>query len=178
MNMMFYPNPYAFPPLIASLTIASLGIFVWRKNTKSATNFSWFLVCLSMFIWLIGDTLLFSTHNKQMGIFFTRIVYLGVTAVPFCGIYFSASISKVRVKKYYVVAAMLLYMSAILIIFKSNLVIGELYNFYWGFYPKAQRYHWAYLLIWGTLFALGIILLWTKINQSSLFSQHQRCSKL
>jgi signal transduction histidine kinase len=163
---MFYFNSYAIPPFIASLLIISLGIFVWYKNLKSSVNFSWFLVCFSVYIWLVGDTLLFSTHNKRMGIFFTQFVYVGVTAVPICNLYFSAALSKIKIKRLYVLVAALFYITAIIIIWNSKWIIGgEVYNFYWGFYPKAQKYHWIYLLIWAAIFALGPIVIRIRINK-------------
>ena len=156
---MFYPNLYAIPPFLASLLIISLGIFVWHKNPKSATNFSWFLVCFFIFIWLIGDAMLFSTKDKFLAIYFTHIIYLGVTATPFVNLYFGHRITNKPISKKTIVFFSFLYLMAIYLIFKTNLFIDGLYKFFWGFYPKAGKFHEIYLLVWSALYIFNLTIL-------------------
>ncbi len=153
---MFYFNPYAIPPLIAALVILFLGTYVWSKNIRSLTNFSWFLVCLSMFIWLLADFFMYSTNNLTLAIFFSKIVYVGVTFIPVANIIFSFRISKIRINTPLFLTLIFLYFLALYFTFFSTLIINGFYHYHWGLYPKAGPWHWLYLVLWGFAFSLGL----------------------
>ncbi len=172
---MFYFNPYALPPLFGALLIIALGIFVWFKNSKSTANFSWFLICLSMFVWLIGDCLLFSTKNPKFALFFTKIVYIGVTGIPIGNFYFSSKLIQSRLNRVTLFSLIAIYSIGIFFTSQTNLIINGTYNYFWGFYPKAGTYHGVYLIIWLAVYCSALLLLRKKINESKDNGYDQKC---
>jgi len=156
---MFYFNPYTIPPLLAAFVILSLGTYVWFKKFRSLTNFAWFLVCVSMFVWLMSDFFMNSTNDRVLAIFFSKIVYVGVTFIPISNAFFAYRISKTRVNILLLVLLFFLYLVAIYFVFYTNKIIYGFHQYSWGLYQKAGLWHWLYLMLWGPAYAIGIIII-------------------
>jgi signal transduction histidine kinase len=159
---MFSYNIYALPPLLASAIILTLGIYVWIKNINSTLNFSWFLVCFSMFVWLLGDFFLFSTRDYNLAVLLSRLVYIGVTGIPFSLVYFALKITKASKSKLIAIVLIFLLIVTATVLLKTNLCVNGLYKFYWGFYPRAGKFHELFLLFWLTIYIIAAVIIYNK----------------
>ena len=54
---------YSLPPLIGSMALLSIGLFVLTKNIRSSVNLSFFLFCLSVVGWLFCYTIVYSLKD-------------------------------------------------------------------------------------------------------------------
>jgi len=156
---MYYFNPYAIPPITAAIIIIAFGTFVWLKKIRSQTNLSWFFLCLSMFIWLIGDGLIFSTHDTRHAEFFSKIVYVGVSGIPVTNLIFCHRLSKTALSKLTIALLGLWFLVSQFFVFKTNLAVNGLYSYFWGSYPKAGSGHTLYLILWTIIFSLSLLIL-------------------
>lgn len=162
---MFEFNIFALPPLVASLIIISLGIYVLIKRVTSSANVTWFLVCLSIFIWLLSDVLLFSTKNLNLATLFSKFIYVGVTGIPLSMLYFSLKITNTKFNKILNFILPLLYIIIIILVFKTDLIISGFYHYFYGFYPKAGKYHGSYLCFWGGFYLLATMTIYKKMRE-------------
>jgi len=117
------------------------------------------LLCFSMFIWLLADFCMYSTHERTLAILFSKFVYVGVPFIPIAITLFSYRISKIRANRPLLVVLSLLYLAVIYFTFFSKEIINDLYQYFWGFYPKAGPWHWLYLLLWGPAYCIGLVLI-------------------
>ncbi|MBL7130481.1 MAG: hypothetical protein ISS45_03625 [Candidatus Omnitrophica bacterium] len=147
-------NPYSIPPFISSIIILSLGIFVFIKNKKSLTNIGFSLICLSLFIWLISDTALYSTDKIKLLSIFSKWVYVGVTAIPITALLFIYGLLKRKINEHKTLftALTFLYLIILYFIFKTNYIISGYCKYFWGYYPKAGHLHILYLILWILLY--------------------------
>lgn len=170
---MFYYNPYAFPPFFAALLIISSGIYVWSRKIKSGLNFSWFLFCLSLFLWLINDAVLFCTRDKNLAIFISKCVYLGVNGIPLSAVFFSLKITKSK-SKLLEFLLILTYFFLNLLTFKTDLLLKGVHNFYFGFYPAAAKYHTPYLILWIATLIFSTIFILKKSKNPRISREEQK----
>ena len=73
---------YSVPPLIASLLVLFVAIFVFLKSSKSLINITFSLLCLFVFMWLFGYAMMYSTTSEAFALWSARFVYIGVVCVP------------------------------------------------------------------------------------------------
>jgi len=75
-------NPYAFPVLVSSAFLFSLGLFVFIKNKKSIVNITYALLSLSTSLWLISYGLMYLSTKKEIALWWAKLGYLGVIFLP------------------------------------------------------------------------------------------------
>lgn len=153
-------NYFFYPPLISSIFVIFLGIFVFVKNPKEKINFTFFLHTIAIAIWLFGTFMMFfKSYSQEVAIFWDRFVYIGVVFIPAFMYHFSLALTKKKNN-------FLLYLSYALSFFflllsRSDYFIKDLFYYKWGVHSKAQIIHhiflvyfFVYMLIWfGSVYA-------------------------
>lgn len=125
-----------------------------------------------MFIWLLGDASLFSTKNEILASFLTRVIYIGISAIPINIYFFVKNITKSAFKNIWIL--WLAYLLVMPIIFKTNLIVGQPNVFFWGFYPKAGFYHWLYLIMWASLFVVSTLNIYNQISKYKIINDGKK----
>ncbi|MCG2687136.1 hypothetical protein L6278_03340, partial [Candidatus Parcubacteria bacterium] len=86
-------------PLLSSIFVFWLGVFVISKNTKSVVHRVFFLLSISVTIWLIGTFMMFISKTNGQAIFWDRFIYMGVVFVPAFMYHFSVVWTKIKKQK-------------------------------------------------------------------------------
>ena len=116
-----------------------IGFFTFLQNKKSLNNISFFLVCLSINLWLFGASLLFFSQKPSVGLFWYKYVtFFGVVNIAPSIYFFSVTwLNLLSKKKLFVklgyVFSFSFYFSAV---FTDYTVKPFLIKHYWGFYPR------------------------------------------
>src|SRR5215210_6254 len=69
---------YAIPTFLTTLAIFLLGLVVLLRERLSHVSISFFLLTLTVSIWLFGFSCAYSTTDAQIALWWTRVAYLGV----------------------------------------------------------------------------------------------------
>jgi signal transduction histidine kinase len=170
-------NIYSLPPLFCSLLAIFLGLFVYSHNKKSQINISFALLCLSTFWWQFSWCILFNTHDKSFALYLIKVGYTGIIFIPFTFYHFVASFLNLKKEKRTVFLFYVLSAIFILSVWTTNYFVSGCYNYFWGYYPKANFFHLIYLFFLffsatrGLLFIVNSIKIKKETLSPSLYNQ-------
>jgi len=148
---------YLAPPLLSSLLFFFLGFFILSKNKKSETNFKFFLLCITTFIWQFSWFILFSFPHEKLIQFLFKIGYTGIIFLPI--VYYDFLLSFLKIKNKIILLFYLIGTTLTIFTWTTDLFIRGGYKYFWGNYPKAGILHPIYLLLLAFLAFHGAILL-------------------
>ncbi len=92
-------NIYAIAPFIVGFLMLVLGLVTFIKDRASKVSSSFFLVTISIFVWLGSLPWLYSASNEHVALFWAKIEHIGVAFIPSFFFIFTLDIIQ-RYKKY------------------------------------------------------------------------------
>ncbi|MBI3616507.1 MAG: GAF domain-containing protein, partial [Candidatus Omnitrophica bacterium] len=167
-------SPYSIPPLIGAIFSILIGFFVLSKNRHSQNNLSFFFFCLSVFVWLFGYTIVYSTQDATLALFFCRVACAGACFTAPAFYHFSVSFLDLKKERRFVLLAYLTMGLIASFSLVSPYFLSGTWRYYWGYYSKAGLLHPIYLVIFFGMFGRGFYLLSKEIIKGG----HTRTRKL
>lgn len=151
-------STYSLLPLIGSVLVFTLGLFVWLKNPKAWLHVLFFLYNLMISLWLFGTFMLFNVVTDYEKIYWDRFIYAGVVFVPIFLYHFGLIYCDVKTKQRFllIIGYILAFVFLPLSQFSENFVSG-LYKYSWGSHTVAQTYHHLFLVYFFLYFVLFFI---------------------
>jgi len=141
----FIGNPYSIPPLISSFYFLGLGIFILSKNWRKEVNISFFIVSCACAIWLFSYAICFTRDNPQDAVFWSRNAYFGINFIAIAFYHWVVSILNLKNHRKFVFLGY-----AVMIIFtpvtRTNIFIGGVQKYFWGYYPYVGSWVYAAFL--------------------------------
>lgn len=131
----------SLPNLFTSVLLFLLGAGVFLRNRKSEVNLSLTLICISTSVWQFFYALAYNTNDPAIALQYFKIGYPGVVFISVTYYHFSTSFLKIRKTKYLVILNYLIGFLIIIAINETNLLVDGVNLFFWGFYPKAGKWH-------------------------------------
>jgi len=158
---------YTIPPLISSLLFLFLGIAVYKNNPNSNINKTFTLVCFVTFWWQFSWFILFNLQSKELAKYFVKIGYMGIIFIPIFFFHFFLSfLPKIsKFDKYLLYFSYFLGFIFEIALFTTNYFIDGFYKYFWGFYPKANFLHIAYIILLSFLTIRVIYLLFYYLGK-------------
>jgi signal transduction histidine kinase len=147
--------------IVASLIVISFAIFVSIKNRK---NIYFTIFGTAIFTWLFASSLAYIAQLKIQALFWFKISYIGVVFIP---ITFYSFVSNFLGKKQNIINFLnyLIGLVFICLLYFSDYFIKDLYEYSWGFYPKASLItHPLFLLFFNGLFTISIVSIVLKLR--------------
>ncbi len=171
----YYFNPHAIPVMVTAVVLFIFGIFSLLRNTKSKTNISFFLVTLSLFIWVSGISILYITQNPEIALFFyKRYTFLGLIMIsPSVYLLTLSFFNLLRKKKWLVLVN---YIIMLLFYFMANttdlMFIGVRKHF-WGYSIQYASVG-SYFLVFFVFLLLLFLYYYVRVNKFILVSKTQK----
>jgi len=133
-------------PLISAICTFLLGVFIFLKGRKQASNIVFFFFSLCISVWLGGTSiLLLNCKNTNLAIFWDRFVYFGVIFIPATCYHFSTVFTAVKKNKYLIAAAYII-SGLFFVISRTDWFSYGLIQYSWGCHTKANLFHNLFLL--------------------------------
>jgi len=166
---------YNIPPLISSILFLILGLFIYFKNRKLIVNLTFLLVCFATFWWQFSWFILFSTQSEFWASYLVKIGYMGIIFIPAIFYHFFVSfLGKTKTfDRYLLYFSYLTGVIFLIFLFFTNYFINGFYNYFWGFYPKANFLHPFYLLLLTVLAIRIIYLLLFNLKEKKIISSYK-----
>lgn len=142
-------NLYSIPLLICTTLTIFFGFLVFNKNRYSKKNSTFFLLCLSIAIWLFLYTICYNLSDgyRYLNVPILKIAYCFITFIPILCFHHTIEILNIKPSRLFISLFYLIGLVSTLLILSSNLIIQNYcYNFFWGNYPAAGPYHPIYLI--------------------------------
>ncbi len=168
---------YSIPTLFTAVLSLFLGIFVLSKNRKSILNRSFALWCFLTSYWQGIWTVLFNLQDAHVAETVARLGYSGILFIPVAFFHFVIEFTQNETKRKLSYLFYILGVIFLISLWTSDTVVGGVYHYYWGFYPRAGFLHIFYLAALCFMLLTGLYLLLdyrgkvfgqpVKINQAS-----------
>jgi len=137
-NTLYVFNPLAIQSLIVALGLFFLGIFALVRERVSHASVVYFVLTLSMGVWLFAFSWMYSAIDMHVAMWWAKAGYAGLACIPAAAYNFSALIlldyEKARKR---ILAAWMLSAFFITLILTTSIQFGSLYHYSWGYYPKS-----------------------------------------
>lgn len=158
-------NAFAIPPLIAFVSVLSIGIFVFFNNIRSKPHVTFGLLCFSASWWLFGFSQMYLATDSKIALEWARFGFLGIIFIPIFAYHFIVEFTNSSLFKKIVP---FIYFLAIpsLIFSHSNFIYSGVKKHFYGFYPVAGQFYFIFLLMFAVLFLHGILLLYLSLRES------------
>lgn len=171
-------NPYAIPPLIASLLAFLLGLFVLLKTRKSKSNILFSLESISISLWLYFDYMMYSSPLLETKLFWAKVAYIPVIFIPLFFLHFALSFSKSDKFRKTLISGYVSSFIFVLILFLTNYVISGVERRFWGFYPKVGFLHSVLLVYFGILITMTFWVFYSRSKDKTRPPQERNMFKL
>ncbi len=169
----YFLNPYAAGYFLVGLIVAWEGIFVFSQDRKSLVNLSYMLCDITAGIWLTGVGMIYISKISNLSLFWARYYsFLGIIFVTPSVYFFSLRWRKLsgldqdtdekpvskRLSKdakkaiFNFFSAFLVYLFCI----SSDLFIQGMWEYPWGFYPKAGSLYFIFVIWFYLIMAVSI----------------------
>ncbi len=138
-------NVSSIPTFVAALAILALGSLVLVHEQGSLVSLLFFLMTLTLTIWLFSFSWMYCAINPQVALLWAKTAYLGVPFIPSVIYHFTVTVLRIAQQH-----KKLAWISWLLSLFFCAAALGTdtfisgLYHYWWGYYPK---YGWL-----GTVF--------------------------
>lgn len=154
----FFYNPYAIPHTLIGIFIMLEGIFIYKQNKRSITNFAYLINCFFPAVWLTGVGIFLSSRCPETALFWARnYCYLGIIFIPAAVYLFSLAwryylcrysnyTQDYRMRDLFLERKSLIFVFSVSFlfylfsVFSSNFLTG-IWKYPWGFFPKGGIIH-------------------------------------
>ena len=133
--------------IIVASALSALGVFVFFHNPRSPVNRAFLFLTTPVAIWLFGFSFGYLSHDAATALFWFKCAYLGVIFISLSTYAFSVFYTKRLKQKPLIYAGLALGVIFLLLLLTNNTIfLDGLYRYAWGYYPKAGRYYWLFLV--------------------------------
>lgn len=162
-------------PLIVGFLMLVLGLVTITRDRASKVSSSFFLVTLSIFVWLGSLPWLYSAPNEHVALFWAKIEHFGVAFIPSFFFIFTLDVIQ-RYKKYKYFGWATLFLSGGFcagFVFSPHFIKGVT-SMPWGYYAQYGTYGF-FLIVYLALFMLiSLDLIWLEYMKSASDRERSR----
>ena len=161
-------NYYSIGPFISALLSSTIGLLVFKKNPRDKTNRSFSRLCFFTTMWLLPYSINYNLGAPALTLIekIFRYSYCSIIFIPISLTHYLLLFLKVKIQK---TASSLLYLYGSivsLLIINTDFIVSGVFKFYWGFYPKAGKYHPFILAFFLINIIFIVVLLINKLEQA------------
>ena len=174
-TIFFDLNINTIPPLIVGFLMLVLGFVTLVRDRASRVSSSFFMVTLSIFIWLGSLAWLYSASSEAEAMLWAKIEHFGVAFIPSFFFLFTLDIVH-QYKKYRIFGWATLALSGLFcvgFIFSPYLIEGVLQTS-WGYHAQYGPYAFFLIVYIGLFLLISLDLLWVEYLRSSSERERNR----
>jgi len=169
----YFFNPHAIPVLTVGSLILLAGIIIFIANKKALPNFAFFLICLSVGIWLLATGIGYLCENEKVAVLWFKYDNFGVAFISISAYFFTRSFLNLKGKRIVLVGYTLALLFGILII-KTNYLVTGVRKYFWGYFPSWGILGYPFLVFFFGCMLLSFFLLFSQFPKTdSLIKKNQ-----
>jgi PAS domain S-box-containing protein len=168
-------NIFAIAPFIVGFLMFVLGLVTIIRDRASKVSSSFFLVTLSIFVWLGSLPWLYSASNEHVALFWAKIEHFGVAFIPSFFFIFTLDIIQ-RYKKYKYFGWATLLLSAgfcVGFVFSPHFLNG-VSSMPWGYYAQYGTYGFFLIAYLALFMLISLDLIWLEYMKSASDRERNR----
>jgi len=153
---------YSVLPAVVSALFIGYGAFVLNSRGANRVSMTFFILCMSTFLWQAAWAVLFQTENPDHAWRIVQAGYVPILFLPTTLYHFITELTRRHQDRPFVYASYLLCGVLTMLLLSTDLVIQGLYPYFFGFYPMAGELHPLYLLQTVVVVGRGVALLYLR----------------
>jgi two-component system CAI-1 autoinducer sensor kinase/phosphatase CqsS len=126
---------FAVPTLVAMAAVLLLGLFELLRDRVSFVSGSFFLVTLTVSIWLFATSLQYLSADEETALWWAKAAYVGIPFIAPATYMFTVAVLKISNR--HVVGMGLGWVIGLffcIAAIRTDLLISGLYDYWWGYY--------------------------------------------
>lgn len=140
---------YAFPVFIAGTFIGLIGILIYKNRPELVRNRALSGMCFCVAIWFYSYSFNYMfPHHDKTNLFIFRLAYVSITLIWVTYLHFTLAFLGIKNRNLLKFSYYFALLLSLLTLF-TNKVVGGIYYYFWGPYPKAGILHPIHLLYAG-----------------------------
>ncbi len=168
-------NIYAIAPLIVGFLMLVLGFVTLIRDRASKVNSSFFLVTISIFVWLGSLPWLYSASSENVALFWAKIEHIGVAFIPsFFFIFTLDIIQQYRKYRFFAWATLILSGGFCLGFFSTPYFIKSVSSMPWGYYAQYGPYGYFLIAYLALFMLISLDLIWLEYMKSASDRERSR----
>ena len=173
-------TPFATQTLVVGVGVLLLGILVLLRERWSTEGILFWICTLTIGIWLLSFSLMYSSLQTSTALFWAKAAYLGVPFIPSAIYHFTVVV--LRISSRYRRRLILSWLTAAFFAFTiitTDLLIAGLYKYSWGYYPKYEWLSVFYMVFFFGTMVLTLRHYWIETRRTEKGTRpHQRAKEL
>jgi diguanylate cyclase (GGDEF)-like protein/PAS domain S-box-containing protein len=160
LSLELHPTAAALPMLLVAAATLILGATVLARERASAVTLSFFILTLSVWMWLTGVSLMTMTVTPRAAFDLARFAYVGVATIPAAVLQFTVSLIGSRRRHRLPLIATWCTSAVFLALFLfTHTLLSGTWHYGWGFYPRLTPASAVFLAFFGVVLARSLVLL-------------------
>jgi diguanylate cyclase (GGDEF)-like protein/PAS domain S-box-containing protein len=132
----FSLSPYALPVALTGVLILAFGARLLARRFSSISA-AFFCMTFVVAVWMAAFTAMYSTDQARVAVFWSRLAYLGVPFIAPAIYWFTVEFLRIeRRRRALLVAAWILAGVFSALAVATDLLIPNVQQYWWGFYPR------------------------------------------
>ena len=173
--LFFRPNIHALAPFIVGFLMLVLGVVTFIRDRASKVSSSFFLVTLSIFVWLDSLPWLYSASSEQAALFWAKIEHMGVAFIPsFFFIFTLDIIQRYRKYRYFAWATLILPAGFCAGLILTPYFIAGVVSMPWGYYSQYGTYGYVLIMYLAIFMLISLDLIWLEHMKSASDRERRR----
>lgn len=152
---------YSIFPLIVSVMLLILGVFVYKSNKEQYLNKIFLGLCLTSSCWLFFVSLAYIVKNEHIAFVLLKMCYCGVVFIPITIFHYIVEFLKIKKIKIIALYNYLIGFICIILIWTTPFIVGGMRKYFWGYYPIAGILHplfLVYFILFGAILTSLLLL--------------------
>jgi signal transduction histidine kinase len=166
--MEYHFSIYSVGNILSGIFVLLLGFWVYFKKRQSSVNRNFFYLAFMTFIWLIFYGVSYLSTAEEQALLFLKIGYTGVIFMAVAGVQLVSSFTNFKIPAYIYVISYIINLVSVYLLYFTNYFINGLYQYFWGYYPRAGSLHPFFLTFFVSAITIFIGLLfikWLKVRK-------------
>jgi signal transduction histidine kinase len=158
-------NLYSIFHFLVSLATIFLGVFVFYKKGRSKSSISnaFLFMTITIFIYQLSSSFVIS-NNRPTAIFWSHIAAVGVIFMPATFYHFIVNFLDLHEERKVLKPLYILGICFVFLDFTTNLIIRDVKNYYWGYFPLVGEGFFILYIIYFIVVLKAIHCLFIQLN--------------
>ena len=168
-------NVFAIAPLIVGFLMLILGLVTLIRDRASKVSSSFFLVTLSIFVWLGSLPWLYSASSEHIALFWAKVEHIGVAFIPsFFFIFTLDIIQRYKKYRYFGWATLIISGGFCAGLFFTPDFINGVSSMPWGYYAQYGVFGYFLVLYLAIFMLISLDLIWLEYMKSTSDRERNR----
>jgi diguanylate cyclase (GGDEF)-like protein/PAS domain S-box-containing protein len=160
LHLELHPTAAALPMLLVAAATLILGASVLARERASAVTLSFFVLTVSVWIWLTGISLMTMAVTAPAAFGLARFAYVGVAMIPAAVLQFTAALTgNTRSRRALLAFAWCGSAAFAGIFLATHAMLAATWRYSWGYYPRLAAASALFLLFLVAVLVYSLVLL-------------------